>query len=100
MAQTLAFPIVFANGQIQTVPQGSEADIAGCIAIVCSYTPGTRRGRPGFGVPELNFDDRVEVGALKDAVLANEPRAANVSASVLREAAGVAGVQLTFGGFQ
>lgn len=93
----IVFPLNVVNGVVQTCEQGSPEDISGCMAVVCCWPVGTKRGNPGFGLPPLNFDDTVDVEALQAAVVANEPRAAGVSAAVVAEAAGVAEVDLGYG---
>lgn len=95
----LAFPIALgADGQLATVEQGSPADVAGCIALALSYEPGQRRGKPNFGCRSQEFDDRVDVQAIRSAVLADEPRAQGVGADVVAEAAGLVGIEVEFSG--
>jgi hypothetical protein len=74
----LAFPVELEGGRFCTNPQGSDEEVADCIAVCISYERGTRRGKPGFGVPEMVFrQGGPDIPALQAALVSNEnePRA-------------------------
>lgn len=63
-------------GNIATVPQHSDAEIAGCIQAILCYPLGSRPVYPDFGVAEEAFlQSGPNLDEIRQAVLDNEPRA-------------------------
>lgn len=59
-----------------TVEQGSDQEIAACMAVVLSWPLGTREGNPDFGVDEQAFlNDGASLDEIRQALDVNEPRA-------------------------
>lgn len=96
----LNFPVKLRpGGRLLVNEQDSDAEVEGCIAAVLSWPIGTRRGDPGFGVPNELFESGgPHLDEIRAAVSANEPRAAGVRDEVIDQAlrAGIATVRVGF----
>lgn len=79
----IAFPPrLTSGGRLAVNEQDSDEDVASGIAVILSWPRGTRRGKPDFGVPPPLFE-QAELSELRDAVMANEPRAATIDPELL-----------------
>jgi hypothetical protein len=73
-ARHIAWPVKLNSaGQLQSNEQDSDEDIADCVAAICLYERGARRGSPQFGIPSGLFD-YPNTGRVKSAIMANESR--------------------------
>lgn len=62
------------TGGFAVLEQGSDADVANCVAVVLSTPVGSRIEAPDFGVPDLMFTEHVDTAALAAAITEWEPR--------------------------
>jgi hypothetical protein len=96
----LSYPVkLLPSGRLLTNEQDSDAEVADCIAVVLSWPVGTRQGEPDFGVPgQLFGSGGPDLSEIRNAVTANEPRAAGVRDEVIEAALrrGVATVRVGF----
>jgi hypothetical protein len=73
----IQWPVRLEGARLATVEQDSLEDVAQCVALVLSTTPGTRLELPEFGRPDPTFSEGgADPTALEDAVNEWEPRAA------------------------
>lgn len=97
--QHLAFPMrLTSGGNLATVEQDSDAEIANSIAIALSFPRGSRRGSPRYGAAPSPFETApLDLARVRAEVSESERRAAydvTVSDEFLREA--IARVQVGF----
>lgn len=93
-----ALPFRFAGGDVATVEQGGEEDIANCVFAVCASRPGQFWDNPDFGFPDL-FASPMPLNPMQiQAIIeAQEPRASllvSVNASLYEEAIANANIQV------
>lgn len=84
MARTLAFPVrLNTDGSYVTVEQGSDQEIVGCAHMALLCPQGHRELDEEYGIPGLEFTPvGLDHGAvLRESVLRDEPRLADVQAS-------------------
>lgn len=75
----LAWPIEFSGTSFNMVEQDSADDVASCIGTIVSWPLGTHPSDPDFGVAEQAFlQGGADLAEIKQAILENEPRAANL----------------------
>lgn len=72
----LSFPLRYGRGGFETVEQDSAQHIAECVEAAANTELGWRIEAPDFGVPSyLLAAGGVDVGELREAIAASEPRA-------------------------
>lgn len=77
----LAFPVQFTSDGtgLVMVEQDFEDDVASCIGTILSWPLGTHPSNPTFGLPDESFlQGGARLAEIKQAILSNEPRAADL----------------------
>lgn len=97
----LAFPVQLTpgGGSLIVNEQGSDLEVEDCIAVILSWPQGTREGFESFGTPpELFASGGPDLDEIREAVVEDEPRAAEVRDELLHRALrrGIAEVTLGF----
>lgn len=97
----LDFPVrLTTGGRLFVNEQGSDAEVAACIAVIINWPQGTREGDPGFGILDPLFESGgPDLAAIRTAVAANEPRVVNLGDEVLERTLrrGRARVEIDYG---
>lgn len=69
-------PFRFVSGHAAVVNQDTLADVTNCVEACLLTIIGERTELPEFGIPDPTFENQpIDLGAITDAVLAQEPRA-------------------------
>lgn len=82
----LAFPVqLSSSGQLLVNEQGSDEEVEDCIAVILTWPQGTREGFETFGTPpQLFASGGPDLAEIRDAVVEDEPRAADVRDELIR----------------
>lgn len=72
----LALPIEFYGGRYRVNQQGTNDEIAACVAVVCSFARGSREEAPEFGILDPAFQQQpIDITDVQQACETYEPRA-------------------------
>lgn len=72
----LAMPLSIVGGSYRATQQGDTAEVAACVAVICSFERGYREEAPDFGIADPAFSTRpVDLADIQQACETYEPRA-------------------------
>lgn len=72
----IAMPIEFTGNRYRFNQQGTTDEVSACVAVICSFTRGSREEAPEFGIRDPAFQQRpVDIADVQQACETYEPRA-------------------------
>jgi hypothetical protein len=72
----IAMPIAIGGGRYRSNQQGTQDEIAACVAVICSFQRGSREEAPEFGILDPAFEQRpIDIADIQSTCETYEPRA-------------------------